>query len=135
MPVLANRTPVMEQLTTDDAPAPLGPYSQGIVDGDRIFVSGQGPIDPETGDVVDGDAGDQAAQVLENAAAILDAGGASLDDVVKTTVFLTDMGDYDAVNEVYAEYMSDPFPARSCVAVRDLPGGIDVEIELIARVP
>lgn len=125
----------MDELQTDDAPAPLGPYSQGIVDGDRIYVSGQGPIDPETEEVIDGDVADQADRVLRNAAAILDAGGASLDDVVKATVFLRDMGDYDAVNEVYGEHMSDPFPARSAVAVADLPGGIDVEIELFARAP
>lgn len=122
----------MEEIRTDDAPAPLGPYSQGIVDGDRIFVSGQGPIDPATGEAVEGSVADQAEQVLENAAAILEAGGASLDDVVKTTVFLADIDDYDAVNEVYADHMSDPFPARSAVAVRDLPGGIEVEIELVA---
>lgn len=122
----------MEEIRTDDAPAPLGPYSQGIVDGDRIFVSGQGPIDPATGEIVEGDVGDHADQVLRNAAAILEAGDASLDDVVKTTVFLADIDDYDAVNEIYAEHMSDPFPARSAVAVRDLPGGIDVEIELVA---
>ena len=125
----------MEEIHTDDAPAPLGPYSQGIVDGERIFVSGQGPIDPATGETVEGSVADQAEQVLENAAAILEAGGASLDDVVKTTVFLADIGDYDAVNEVYADHMSDPFPARSAVAVRDLPGGIEVEIELVASVP
>lgn len=122
----------MEEIHADDAPAPLGPYSQGIVDGDRIFVSGQGPIDPATGEAVEGSVADQADRVLENAAAILEAGGASLDDVVKTTVFLADIDDYDAVNEVYADHMSDPFPARSAVAVRDLPGGIEVEIELVA---
>lgn len=122
----------MEEIRTDDAPAPLGPYSQGIVDGDRIFVSGQGPIDPATGEAVEGSVADQADRVLENATAILEAGGTSLDDVVKTTVFLADIDDYDAVNEVYADHMSDPFPARSAVAVRDLPGGIEVEIELVA---
>lgn len=125
----------MREIRTDDAPEPLGPYSQGIVDGDRIYVSGQGPVDPTTGEIVAGDVGDQADQVLRNAAAILEAGDASLDDVVKTTVFLADIDDYDAVNEVYAAHMSDPFPARSAVAVRDLPGGIDVEIELVARAP
>lgn len=125
----------MEELRTDDAPAPLGPYSQGTLDGDRIFVSGQGPIDPETGEMVDGDAAAQADRVLKNAEAILAAADAGFEDVVKTTVFLTDMADYEAVNEVYAEYMTDPYPARSCVAVRDLPGDIDVEIQLIARRP
>lgn len=125
----------MTDIRTDDAPAPLGPYSQAIVDGDRIFVSGQGPLDPATGEVVEGSIADQADRVLQNAEAILEAGDASLDDVVKTTIFLTDMDDYEAVNEVYAEHVSEPYPARSCVAVRDLPGGIDVEIELVARAP
>jgi len=125
----------MEELSTDDAPASIGPYSQGIRDGDRIYVSGQGPLDPDTGEIIEGDVRDQTARTLENVAAVLEAGGASLDDVVKATVFVTDMDDYDDVNEVYAEYTSEPYPARSAVEVADLPVPIDVEIEMIARVP
>lgn len=122
----------MEEIHTDDAPAAIGPYSQGIIDGDRIFVSGQGPIDPESGDIVGEDITEQTERTLENVAAVLEAGDSSLDDIVKSTVFVTDMSNYDAVNEVYAEYMSDPFPARSAVEVADLPVDIGVEIEVIA---
>ena len=122
----------MEEITTDDAPPSIGPFSQAIRDGDRIYVSGQGPIDPETGEIVGSDAQEQTARTLENVDAVLSAAGQSLDDVVKATVFVTDMDDYDAVNEVYAEYMSEPYPARSAVEVRDLPVDIRVEIEVIA---
>jgi len=124
----------MDELSTGDAPESIGPYSQGIRDGDRIFVSGQGPIDPDTGDVVSTDIREQTARTLENVTAIVEAGGGSLDDVVKATVFVTDMDDYDAVNGVYGEYMSEPYPARSAVEVSDLPAPIDVEIEVIATV-
>lgn len=124
----------MEVIHTDDAPAAIGPYSQGIRDGDRVFVSGQGPVDPETGDVVSTDIKEQTARTLENVAAVLDAGGSSLENAVKATVFVTDMGTYDDVNEVYAEYMSEPYPARSAIEVADLPIDIGVEIEVIATV-
>lgn len=122
----------MHEITTDDAPDALGPYSQGIVDGERVFVSGQGPLDPETGDIVGEDASEQTARTLENIAAILDAADATLSDVVKTTVFLTDMNDYEEVNETYGEYLSEPYPARSAVEVADLPVDIRVEIETVA---
>jgi 2-iminobutanoate/2-iminopropanoate deaminase len=122
----------MRELTTEDAPASIGPYSQGIVDGDTIYVSGQGPVDPETGDVVGETIEAQTDRTLENVAAILNAADASLDDVVKTTVFVQDMDDYGAVNERYGEYMSEPYPARSAVEIADLPIDIDVEIEAIA---
>jgi len=123
----------MEEIQTGDAPAAIGPYSQGIVDRDRIFVSGQGPIDPETGDIVGEDIRAETARTLENVDAVLAAAGCSLDDVVKTTVFVTDMSNYDAVNETYAERVSEPYPARSAVEVSDLPVDIGVEIEAIAR--
>lgn len=123
----------MQEITTDRAPASIGPYSQGIREGNRIYVSGQGPVDPDTGDVVDGDVATQTDRTLQNIEAILEAGGASLADVVKATVFMVDMADYEAVNEVYGEYMSAPFPARSAVEVSDLPIAIDVEIEVFAR--
>lgn len=122
----------MKEIQTDEAPAAIGPYSQGIIDGERIFVSGQGPVDPDSGDVVGEDISEQTKRTLENVAAVLAAAGSSPDDVVKATVFVTDMSNYEAVNEVYAEYMSDPFPARSAVEVSDLPIDIGVEIEVIA---
>lgn len=125
----------MREISTDGAPDSMGPYSQGIEAGGLLFVSGQGAADPETREVVSDDVREQAAQVLENVSAILDAAGSSIDDVVKATVFLTDMDDYEVVNEVYADYMSRPFPARSAVQVGDLPADIGVEIEVIAVAP
>lgn len=125
----------MDELSTDDAPESIGPYSQGIRDNNRIFVSGQGPLDPDTSEVVSEDIREQTKRTLQNTEAILEAGGSSLDNVVKATVFVTDMDDYDGVNEVYSEYMSEPFPARSAIEVGNLPGPFDVEIEVIAKVP
>ena len=123
----------MDEISTDDAPDSIGPYSQGIVSGDRIYVSGQGPVDPDTGDVVDGSPAEQTGRTLENVDAILRAAGASLDNVVKPTVFVKDIRYYDEVNEVYGELMSAPFPARSAVEVVKLPVDIDVEIEVVAE--
>lgn len=125
----------MQEIVTDDAPASMGPYSQGIRDGDTIYVSGQGPVDPDTGEIVGDDIAEQTERTLENVGAVLDAAGASLADVVKTTVFVRDMRHYDTVNEVYGEYMSHPYPARSAVEVDDLPIDIDVEIEIVASAP
>lgn len=124
----------MEEIVTNGAPASIGPFSQGIKDGDRIFVSGQGPVDPDTDNIVSDDIREQTEQILDNIAAILDAGDSSLDNIVKTTVFVTDMSNYDAVNDIYEEYMSDPYPARSAVEVSDLPIEIGVEIEVVATV-
>ncbi|WP_424009218.1 RidA family protein [Haloferax denitrificans] len=123
----------MKELTTADAPDSIGPYSQGIISGDKLYVSGQGPVDPETGKVVDGTPAEQTRRTLENVEAILEAGGSSLADVVKATVFLKDMRYYNEVNEVYGEYMSAPYPARSAVEVVKLPVDIDVEIEVVAE--
>lgn len=123
----------MEELSTDAAPASIGPFSQGIRDGDRIYVSGQGPVDPETGDIVGDTIREQTARTLENIQAVLAAADRSLDDVVKATVFVQDMAEYDAINDVYADYMSAPYPARSAVEVADLPIDIGVEIEIVAR--
>ncbi|MWG33836.1 RidA family protein [Halomarina oriensis] len=125
----------MREITTDDAPASIGPYSQGVRDGDRVFVSGQGGVDPESGDVVSDDIHEQTERTLRNVDAVLRAAGGSLDDVVKATVFVTDMADYEAVNEVYGDHMSPPYPARSAVEVRDLPVDIGVEIEVVASIP
>ena len=124
----------MEEINTAEAPSAIGPYSQGIKDGDRIYTSGQGPVDPETEEVVSDDIGEQTAQTIENLGTILEAAGASLDDVVKANVYVTDMDDYEAVNEVYAEFMNEPYPARTAVEVSRLPIEIGVEIEVVAAV-
>ena len=120
-------------MKTDRAPGAIGPYSQAVsVDG-WVFCSGQIPMDPATGEIVDGDIGAQTDQVLKNLAAVLEAAGGSLDRVVKTTVFLADMGDFGGMNEVYARHFGDHRPARAAVAVRTLPKNVDVEIEAIAK--
>lgn len=124
----------MREVSTPDAPESIGPFSQAIIDGGRIYVSGQGPIDPNTGDIVGNDIETQTERTLKNIASILGAADASLNDVVKSTVFVRDMDDYDQVNDVYEDYMSPPFPARSAIEVSDLPVDIKVEIELIATV-
>ena len=123
----------MKAISTNEAPAAIGPYSQAVDSGaGLVFVSGQLPIDPETGKFPEGGVAGQARQSLLNAEAILHAAGLELADVVKTTVFLADMGDFAAMNEVYASFFTEPFPARSAVAVKTLPKGALVEIECIA---
>ena len=121
-----------QQVETSGAPAALGPYSQGIRAGTLVFAAGQLGLDPASGNLVDGQVAEQTDRALRNLTAILDAAGVSLDRVVKTTVFLADMGDFAAMNEVYATHFSAPFPARSTVAVKTLPKGALVEIEAIA---
>lgn len=123
----------LHTLHTDDAPAAIGPYSQAIRVGRWLFCSGQIPLDPATGDVVAGDVAAQTERVFQNIRAILDEAGGSLERVVKTTVFLADMGSFGAMNEVYARHFGDHRPARSTIAVRTLPKNVDVEIEVIAR--
>jgi endoribonuclease L-PSP, putative len=128
-----NYNAMKERINTDNAPAAIGPYSQAIDSGHGlIFVSGQLPIDPATGAFPEGGVKEQTRQSLTNAKAILEAAGLSLANVVKTTVFLADMGDFTAMNEVYAQFFSEPFPARSAVAVKTLPKNALVEIECIA---
>ncbi|MBO4916553.1 MAG: RidA family protein [Bacteroidales bacterium] len=123
----------MKPVSTSKAPAAIGPYSQAIDSGaGLVFLSGQLPIDPATGSFPEGGVKEQTRQSLLNVQAILDAAGLSLTNVVKTTVFLADMGDFAAMNEVYAQFFSEPFPARSAVAVKTLPKGALVEIECIA---
>ena len=122
----------MEEINTDAAPPSIGPFSQAIRDGDRIYVSGQGPVDPTSGDIVGDTIGEQTERTLENIDAVLAAAERSLDDVVKATVFVQDMDDYDEINEVYAERFSAPYPARSAIQVEDLPIDIGVEIEVVA---
>lgn len=125
-------SPHREAVFTPHAPAPVGPYSQAIRAGGFIFVAGQIPLDPATGQLVEGSIEEQTRRVLENLKAVLAACGAELSDVVKTTVFLRSMEDFAAVNRVYAEYFPQPAPARSAVAVAELPRGARVEIEAIA---
>ena len=122
-----------QTIHTDSAPAAIGPYSQAIQIDNLLFVSGQVPIDPDTGALVDGDITAQARQSLSNLRAILNAAGTNMGAVVKTTVFLADMDDFAAMNEVYAQFFQEPFPARSAVQVARLPKGAKVEIEAIAR--
>ena len=124
----------MQSITTDDAPESIGPFSQALLDGSRVYVSGQGPVDPATGEIIDGDVRTQTERTIENIAAILQAADASLDDVVKATVYVQDMDDYGVINDVYGQYMTDPYPARSAVQVEDLPIDIDVEIEVVASI-
>ena len=123
----------MKAISTPHAPAAIGPYSQAIDSGaGLLFLSGQLPIDPATGAFSDGDIKVQTRQAILNAQAILQAAGLDLRNVVKTTVFLADMGDFAAMNEVYAQFFQAPYPARSAVAVKTLPKGALIEIECIA---
>jgi len=119
-------------ISTPTAPAAVGPYSQAITTGDLVFCSGQIALDPTTGEIVEGGIEAQTERVLRNLTAVLDAAGCTLADIVKTTVFLADIGDFAAVNAVYAGFMPDPPPARSTFAVSALPKGARIEIEAIA---
>ncbi|MBQ1491086.1 MAG: RidA family protein [Blautia sp.] len=123
----------MKCIHTDKAPAAIGPYSQAMAVGKLLFTSGQIPIDPATGEVVEGDVKVQAEQVMKNLGEVLSAGGSSYAGAVKTTCFLADMGDFGAFNEVYGRYFTGK-PARSCVAVKTLPKGVLCEVEVIAEV-
>ena len=122
----------MKAISTSSAPAAIGPYSQAIEVNGWVFASGQIPLDPSTGQLVAGGVKEQAEQCLKNASAILQAAGLDLSRVVKTTVYLADMNDFAAMNEVYASFFKEPYPARSAVAVKTLPKGALVEIECIA---
>ena len=119
-------------IATSDAPAAVGPYSQAVAVGGLLFCAGQIPLDPATGEMVAGDVAVQTERVCANIAAVLKAGGMTFAHVVKTTVFLTDMAHFAVMNAVYAKYFSEPFPARSTVAVAELPRGAQVEIEVVA---
>ncbi|MBE0618227.1 MAG: RidA family protein [Proteobacteria bacterium] len=120
------------QIVADGAPAAIGPYSQAIVAGPYLFCSGQIALDPASGQVVAGGVEDQTRRVLENLKAVLEAAGSGLDQVLKTTVFLVDMADFSAMNEVYAQYFREKPPARSTVQVAGLPKDVAVEIEAVA---
>ena len=125
------RTPI----TSTGAPAAIGPYSQAVRAGGLLFVSGQVPIDPETGELIRGDVTAQTHRALRSLDAIVRAGGATLDDVVKTTVYLADMNDFVAMNRAYATWFSDPAPARAAVEVARLPKDAQIEIDAIVRLP
>jgi len=121
-----------QAVSSPDAPKAIGPYSQAVRAGQLLFLSGQVPIDPATGLMIDGDIAAQTRRVFENLGAVLKAGGRSFADVVRTTVFLADMNDFAAMNEVYGQYFKEPYPARATVQVARLPKDSKVEIDLIA---
>ena len=124
-----------QPIQTNGAPAPVGPYSQAIRSGELVFCSGQVGLDPATGELVDGGVEAQAERALKSLQAVLDAAGLTFDDVVKTTIFLADVGDFAAVNAVYGRFMPDPPPARSTIGVGGLPKNALVEIEMTAHRP
>ena len=125
----------MKSIHTNQAPAAIGPYSQAIEANGMIFASGQIPIDPATGQFVEGGIQEQTRQALTNARNILQAAGTDMENVIKTTVYLSDINNFAAMNEVYAQFFTEPFPARSAVSVKDLPKGALVEIEVLAIKP
>ncbi len=123
----------MKAIKTTTAPAAIGPYSQAIVSGNLIFTSGQIPVNPETGEIPSG-VELQAHQVFKNIKNLLEAAGSGIEKVIKTTVFIQSMDDFAKINEIYAEYFTEPFPARSCVEVAKLPKGVLLEVETIAEI-
>lgn len=124
---------MLSKISTDKAPAAIGPYSQAIVHGDLVFTSGQIPINPESGNIEASGISAQTEQVMKNIGEVLAASGSSFEKVIKTTCFLANISDFAAFNEVYAKYFTEK-PARSCVAVRELPKGALVEVEVIAQI-
>lgn len=122
-----------KEISTKKAPAAIGPYSQAIQVGDMIFTSGMIPIVPETGELVTGSVEAQAEQALSNLKNLVEASGSSMDRVIKTVVFIKDMEDFTKINDVYAKYFTEPYPARSCVQVARLPKDVAIEIEAIAE--
>ena len=123
-----------EIISTENAPQAIGPYSQAVKAGNLMFVSGQIPLDPKTGDLVSESIEEQAKQVLDNVKSICEAAGSSLDDIVKISIFLTDLNNFSVVNDVMKEYFSEPYPARATVEVSGLPLGVNVEIEAIVLI-
>lgn len=128
---MPRRTPI----ATPEAPAAIGTYSQAMRHGDLVFLSGQIPLDPATMEVVEGDIETQVRRVFANLAAVCDAGGGTLNDIVKLNVFLTDMGDFPVVNAVMTELFAEPYPARAAVGVAALPKGVAVEVEAVMAAP
>ena len=118
---------------TDQAPRPIGPYSQAIIEGELLFLAGQGPLDPATGETNRGDIATQTKRTLDNIKGILEAAGSSMDKVIRCNVYLKDIEDFAAMNEVYAKAFTTPYPARTTIQAGALPGGIAIEIECVAR--
>lgn len=123
----------MKQIKTDKAPAAIGPYSQAIVSGNTVYCSGQIPINPKTGDIPEGVSA-QAHQVFTNIKNLLEASGTSIDNVIKTSVFIKNMNDFAEINSIYAQYFTEPYPARSCVEVARLPKDVLLEAEVVAEI-
>ncbi len=119
-------------ISTEKAPSAIGPYSQGVRAGQWIYVSGQIPIDPATGEMVKGDIVEETHRVLKNAKAIIEASGASMSDVVKVTIYMADLNDFSVINKIYGQYFTSNPPARSCVEVSGLPKGAGLEMEMVA---
>ncbi len=124
----------IKEVRSENAPGAIGPYSQAVIAGGFLFASGQIPIIPETGELATGSSAQQARRVFLNLKGVVEAGGASMNDVVKTTVYLTDLSDFTAINEVYAEFFTEPYPARATVEVSSLPKGVAVEIDCVALI-
>ena len=122
----------MKKVKTNNAPAAIGPYSQAIISGNTVFASGQIPVNPANGEIPEGVEA-QANQAFTNVKNLLEAAGTSIDKVIKTTVFIQNMDDFGKINEIYASYFTEPFPARSCVEVAKLPKGVLLEVEAIAE--
>lgn len=123
-----------EIIHSDNAPAAIGPYSQAVKSGSTVYLAGQIPLDPKTMEVVEGDVSAQAVQVFKNLIAVCNAAGGELSDAVKLNIFLTDLGDFAAVNAVMADFLAEPYPARACVEVSALPRGVQVEIDGILEI-
>jgi 2-iminobutanoate/2-iminopropanoate deaminase len=122
-----------QEVSTDDSPKPIGPYSQAVRSGNLVFLSGIIPVDPATGEIIRGDVKKATEQVFKNASSILKAAGATLDDVVKVTVFMKDLAFFNEMNEVYSKWFKKPYPARTTVQVAALPRGADLEMDFIAE--
>ena len=122
-----------QAIKSDNAPAPIGPYSQAVKVGDTMYLSGQVPLDPVTGELIDGDIDAMARRIFDNLAAVMAAAGGSLADIVKLTIYLVDLNDFAKVNAVMAEYFQEPYPSRATVAIAGLPKGAPVEVEAIAH--
>lgn len=124
-----------QPIHTDSAPAAIGPYSQAIRAGETVYLSGQIPLDPATGELIDGDFEARTRRVFDNLAAVCKEAGGSLNDICKLNVFLTDLGRFAEVNAIMAEYFAEPYPARAAVQVAALPKGVDVEMDAVAHIP